>query len=69
MTTTNKRYHVLIERLGDRWGVEFGSWDRSEITFERQDRRDNGVKASDLKIATCDGEQASIDAIVRSMNV
>jgi hypothetical protein len=67
---TTKKYHTLIARdgSGERWGIEFGSFVRSEVEFERQDYRDQGRKASDLKIVTCDAGQAAIDAIVAAMN-
>ena len=67
---TTKKYHTLIARdgSGERWGIEFGSFVRSEVEFERQDYRDHGRKASDLKIVTCDAGQAAIDAIVAAMN-
>lgn len=67
---TKRIYHVLLSRYGEgeRWEIAGGSWDRSDIDFEHQDYRDHGVRASDLKIVTCDGRQSSIDAIVAKLN-
>jgi hypothetical protein len=65
-----KQYHTLIARdgIGEAWGIEFGSFVRAEVEFERQDYRDHGRKASDLKIVTCAAGQAAIDAVVAKLN-
>ena len=70
-----RTYHVLVVRSvhvpeEDRaqWGVEFGSWVRDEVAFERDEYRGKGVPASDLKIVACDGRQSSIDAAVAKLN-
>ena len=65
-----RTYHVLVVRddVSAPWRIEFGSWVRDEVAFERDDYRDGGSRASDLKVVTCDGRQSSIEAIVDAMN-
>jgi hypothetical protein len=45
-------YHMLFERDAEsgRWSPEAGDRDKAAITFERQDRRDHGAKAANLRI-------------------
>jgi hypothetical protein len=65
-----KAYFTLITRdnPASNWVVEFGDWDRDVVLSERDDYRDHGVKARDLKIIASDGKQASIDAKVNLLN-
>ena len=66
-----RKYFSLIARTdpGAPWCVEFGDWNRDVVTEERADYRDHGHRASDLKIITTDGTQASIDAAVAKLNL
>jgi hypothetical protein len=66
----SRKYFVLLSRYDaeSRWEIVGGSYDRSEIDFERQDYRDHGVRASDLKIITCGARQSSIDTAVMALN-
>jgi hypothetical protein len=65
-----KTYFTLITRdnPSSNWVVEFGDWDHRVVDAERQDYRDHGVKARDLKIIRSDGRYASIDAQVKALN-
>lgn len=50
------KYHTLIERNEDSkdnvWVIGFGDRDLECVQFEKQDRRDHGAKAKDLRIIT-----------------
>jgi len=66
----SKVYFTLVTRddAASPWYIEFGAYDREDVDFERESYRDKGVKASNLKVIKSDGRQASIDAIVKTMN-
>jgi hypothetical protein len=65
-----KYFSLLVRSADDRvWAVEFGDFDRDVVLEERADYSDHGCRASDLKIITSDGKQASIDAAVASLNL
>jgi hypothetical protein len=63
-------YFVLVERLSatSPWGVAFGAIYRADVESERDDRRDHGVAASNLKILATGHLQADIDAAVAALN-
>lgn len=64
-------YHVLLSRpdSGSPWQIEFGAYDRSDVTAERQDHRDHGCKASNLRIVTSNSaRQSCVDWIVGELN-
>lgn len=64
-------YWMLFERQpGEPFGAQFGSTDKSDVDFERQDRRDHGVKASDLKITRWPStpDNAAVEAEAKRLN-
>ena len=65
------RYHVLLQWQPEqaRWCIEFGSYDRQDVTAERADYRANGVKAAHLHVITVStGTQAIVDDVVAAFN-
>jgi hypothetical protein len=65
------KYYVLAERVSSSspWGVSFGAIYRADVDAEREDRRDHGVRASDLKVLTiADAKQSSVDAAIAALN-
>lgn len=72
-TNAKKQYHLLLtfDKHVDlnKWCIDFGSYDKSDVTCERDDYKDRGYKAKDLKILTVDGDtQEEIDAAVAKFN-
>lgn len=67
-----RRYHSLLVREGGRWGIEYGSYDRSEMEEERGDMIDplnvERRLARDVRIITTGETQAEIDAAVARLN-
>lgn len=61
-------YNVLITKDDGKWSIQFGSWDRDDVTFEYQHEfRD--YKRKDKKIFTLDtDEQKEIDKKVEWYN-
>lgn len=47
-------YYVLFIRYNGVWSPEFGDADKDAVTFERNDYKDGGIKARDLKIVKFD---------------
>jgi hypothetical protein len=64
-----RKYYWLMLREDGRWTSWFGSFDRSEVDFERQDRRESGVMAKDLRIfmSECSNGSAHMHAAEREM--
>lgn len=68
------KYHTLIERTpAYGWVIGFGDKDLECVKFEKQDMRDSGVKAKDLRIVTQDcrpsfAQYEALKAIVADMN-
>lgn len=69
-----KPYWILLDRRDDQglvgpWRVQFGSHDRLDVDIERVIHRDEGTRASNLKIVRCaDARQSTIDEVVRGLN-
>lgn len=67
-----RTYHTLLllehDDKGSRWAIGFGDYDRDTVEFERDDHRDHGYRAKELKIITTTDLQADIDAAVRELN-
>lgn len=64
-------YHTLIVRDGSPgcpWGPDFGDYDLQTVKDERADRRDQGFKASELRIITTADSQDEIRDAVREIN-
>jgi hypothetical protein len=68
MTAKAKKYWILAQRVENVWQCEFGSYDRSDVVFERRAERDKGVKAKDLFLSQCDDTQAGIIRLVEWLN-
>lgn len=68
------KYHTLVERYPENgWCIGFGDRDLECVKFEKQDRRDHGAKAKDIKIITQDcrpswSQYEALKAIVATMN-
>jgi len=67
---SNSKYHTLCERDPHTglWSPQFGSYTRSDVTYERANYGFD-VKRKDLKIITTGPSQAEIDAGVAALNV
>lgn len=66
-----RRYHVLLSRNDSKspWRIEFGDFDRATVVAERQDYRDGGTKASNLRIITSNSaRQSCVDYCVAALN-
>lgn len=63
-----RKYYTLAVREHGRWGPQFGSYDKEDVTSEREDYRDHDYKASDLKILTTGAKKADVDAAIRKLN-
>jgi hypothetical protein len=66
-----KKYHVMLERSDAEspWRLEFGAYDRQDVVDEIADRRDHGVKASDLRIRwTFATRQSELDRLLAQEN-
>jgi hypothetical protein len=68
-----RTYYTLVAHEGDHiadnpWGIAFGDYDLETVKAERDEYRDKGWKAKELKIITTTDLQADIDAAVRSLN-
>lgn len=64
-------YYSLLTRDGSPgclWAIEFGDYDLDTVKDERDDYRDRGWKASELKIITTTDEQADINRAVFELN-
>lgn len=62
----SRPYHVLLVRFDGKWGVNFGSFSRSEVKFEAEEW---GEYAGNVKIITCpNSRQKTIDAAVAALN-
>lgn len=67
---TNRVYFIMAARLSatSPWGVAFGSYVRSECDDERQDLRDHGERASNIRIIRLGDTNAEIDAAIAQLN-
>lgn len=63
-----RSYYTLAERCDGRWVVQAGGYDLETIEFERDDFRDHGVKAKDLRILKTAPSQKAINAAVAALN-
>ena len=66
-------YYTLVVHEGDHvadspWGIAFGDYDLETVKAERDDYRDRGWKAKELKIITTTDQQADIDRAVFELN-
>ncbi|CAM5598966.1 hypothetical protein MAUB1S_10129 [Mycolicibacterium aubagnense] len=61
-------YYSLLTREDGQWAPQFGDYDLDTVKFERDDYRDRGHKAKDLKIITTTDEQADINRAVFELN-
>jgi hypothetical protein len=66
-------YYTLVVHEGDHiadnpWGIAFGDYDLDTVEAERDEYRDKGWKAKELKIITTTDKQADIDAAVHELN-
>lgn len=71
MREMSRKYFVMLERDdSDRpWRLEFGAYDREDVVSEVLDRRDHGVKASDLRIRwTFATRQSELDRLLAREN-
>jgi len=70
----NKAPHKYFYLLGrdnasSLWCIQFGSYDRQEVVFERQCYRDSlAIAASNLKIVSCGDTQDDIEALRAKLN-
>lgn len=65
------KYFVLVEReaVGKSWSIQFGDYDREVVDAERDERRDKGARASNLKVLTvASARQSMIDLAVAELN-
>lgn len=66
-----KKYHTLLQK-SDKDGLfypQFGSWDKSDVQYERDDiRRSEGIALKDFIIISTPGTQSDIDAQVNQIN-
>lgn len=63
-----RRYFVLAARIDGRWCLEFGDFDRATVEAEREDYRDHGHKARDLKVLTVGATDAAAQAAIATLN-
>ncbi|MNZ81401.1 hypothetical protein D3C78_1000650 [compost metagenome] len=65
-----KAYYSLLSREDDAspWTIEFGDYDKECVESEKEEYRDKGVKATNLKIIRTDDSQAAINAKVAQLN-
>jgi hypothetical protein len=73
-TKPPRPYFWLIAFEGDHisdnpWGIAFGDYDKATVDAEREDYRDRGYKARELKVARAETDtQAAGDALVDALN-
>lgn len=62
-----KMYYTLLtrENAKDKWSVEFGSYEKKEVEYEKEEYKDKGVKT---KIIKTGDKQANIDKAVNELN-
>lgn len=67
--TRNKNYHYLLHNDNGVWGLAFGSYTKSEVSFERQRLRDVGVKSKNLLTFTAPNDtQDCLDKVLVGLN-
>lgn len=56
-----RAYHLLLSRhdATQPFGIAFGDYDRAVVVAERQDCRDRGIKAKNLRIVTSNSANQS----------
>lgn len=64
-------YWVLYEREDGRWHVQFGSTEKADVVYERQDMREGyrAVKARDLKIVRFDHIPNNAEVIAKAQQL
>lgn len=64
------KYYTLFARYNDSnlWVIDFGSYDRSEVEYERKEFRAHGFRASNLKIVCTNDAQSDINEAWRFLN-
>lgn len=72
-TTTTRRtrkYYILVERDThlSAWKIHHGDYKRADVEAERQDRRDHGAKATNLRIIETTDQQEDIDRRLERLN-
>jgi hypothetical protein len=65
--TMQTPYFTLLVRRNGNWEIEFGSFVRSEVTYELQEATDAN-RRKDLRIVQTGPAQADIDRAVRQLN-
>jgi hypothetical protein len=66
-----RHYYTLLERTSPDvpWGIQFGSFDKSDVQVELHEFMRNGTKRSDLMILRTEGSRQSlIEAAVDTLN-
>lgn len=66
-------YFLLLERSnelpGRPWVLEFGDHDKATVEYEREDYRDRGTPARDLKLVSVkSAHKSACDAAVAKLN-
>ena len=67
-----RTYYTLVERdaPGELWTIQFGDYDPDTVKAERDDFRDHGVRAKNLKIIrTTSDKWTAIEAAVARLNL
>ncbi len=64
-----KTYYSLLSKQDGRWAIEFGSYVRSEVAFEKREMVGGGFTRRDLKIIQTDDTQVDIYAAVALLNM
>ncbi|MBB4000900.1 hypothetical protein [Aureimonas pseudogalii] len=68
-----RTYHTLLTRdlkhpISNQWCPDFGDYDRKVVEAERDDYRDKGWAAAELRIIETSSDQKGIDAVVAALN-
>lgn len=63
-----RTYYTLAVREDGRWSPQFGDYERPHVDAERDDYRDQGYKATHLKIIATGPLQADVDAAIATLN-
>lgn len=72
-TVTQRTYHTLLTRdlkhpISNQWCPDFGDYDKAVVEAERDDYRDKGWAAAELRIIETAPNQKEIDAAVAALN-
>lgn len=63
-----RKYYSLLTLHAGIWAIEFGSYVREEVDFEKQEFKDKGYNRNELKVITTSPKQADITAAVAKLN-